>query len=252
MTLKDRDLRGSRLRCLMLTAMPQQQIASILTELIKPIGVVDANCDRWAPRGFVKPDEAKLGEHNDFLSPEQREVVTGWWLTVRRNANTPNWDLVSSCNIGAERGLLLVEAKAHTEELKRAGKEQNNVENDCQIGNAICEANFALNNILPGWGLTKDSHYQLCNRFAWTWKLAEMGIPVVLVYLGFLHCDEMRDCGIPFNSGEHWKQKLMEHSETLVPQEVWHCPIQTSRAPIWALARSMELQWKVSGDVACE
>ena len=30
------------------------------------------------------------------------------------------------------------------------------------------------------WGLSRDDHYQLSNRFAWCWKLATLGIPVVL------------------------------------------------------------------------
>jgi len=90
-------------------------------------------------------------------------------------ANTPNWDIVSKCEIGGKRGLILVEAKAHTEESKIAGKGADKVENDCRIGAAISEANSALNSVLPRWALTKVSHYQLCNRFAWAWKLGAMG-----------------------------------------------------------------------------
>jgi hypothetical protein len=33
------------------------------------------------------------------------------------SANTPNWDLVSGCQIGNRQGLILVEAKAHEGEL---------------------------------------------------------------------------------------------------------------------------------------
>jgi len=248
-TFNRKDLKGSRLRCLMLTSMPRKQVASILTRMIEPIGSVGAN-DVWAPGGFLEPDEAKLGEHPRFLPSQERETVTAWWLKVREHANTPNWDLVSTCDIGGTRGLILVEAKAHTDELKRAGKDRNNkdkssADNDSQIGLAIEEANSGLNAMLPGWALTKDSHYQLCNRFAWTWKVATMGIPVVLVYLGFLHCDEMSDCGTPFDSAQQWKQTILSHSQSLVPARAWDTAIRTSGAPLWALTRALDCQWNV-------
>ena len=38
----------------------------------------------------------------------------------------------------------------------------------------------------------------MSNRFAWAWKLASSSVPVVLIYLGFLRADEMRDKGKPF------------------------------------------------------
>lgn len=233
------NLRGSRLRCLMLTALPRQQVASILTRMIEPIGSVQAT-DVWAPCGFLAPEEAKLGEHLSFLSPQERETLTSWWLKKREHANTPNWDLVSTCDIGGTRGLILVEAKGHDDELKDSGKEPGNSENDYQITQAIAEANSALNRILPGWALTKDSHYQLCNRFAWAWKIATMGVPVVLVYLGFLHCDEMSDCGTPFDSAQHWKQTMLSHSQALVPANAWDTPIGTNDIRLWALTRTLD------------
>ena len=60
------------------------------------------------------------------------------------------------------------------------------------------EADHALNGVLPGWSLSRDSHYQLANRFAWAWKLADMGLPTILIYLGFLNAAEMKDQGHHF------------------------------------------------------
>ncbi len=48
-----------------------------------------------------------------------------------------------------------------------------------------------------------------------------MGIPVVLVYLGFLHATEMQDRGLPFDSHEQWKQLVESQSQTLFPNAVW-------------------------------
>lgn len=237
-------VRGSRLQCLMLTALPRPQVASILTRMIEPIGSVQAN-DVWAPCGFLESDEAKLGEHPSFLSPQERETLTSWWLKKREYANTPNWDLVSTCDISGTRGLILVEAKAHDNELKDSGKDPGNSDNDSQITQAIAEANSALNRILPGWALTKDSHYQLCNRFAWAWKISTMGTPVVLVYLGFLRCDEMSDCGAPFDSAQHWKETMLGHSQSLVPVNAWENRLRTTGAPLWALIRTLDAGWNV-------
>jgi hypothetical protein len=89
---------------------------------------IDAN-DFWMPKGTprLKPNgerdkapiqEAKLGESPRFLSDEQREEVTNWWLAAKGRAPTPNWDMASTYTVGAKRGLMLVEAKAHHAELK--------------------------------------------------------------------------------------------------------------------------------------
>ena len=240
--LRARELRGSRLRCLMLTSMPPEQVRSTLARLVAPLPSVTIG-QIYHPCGFLQPEEPQLGEHPDFLAQYERDIVADWWLKVRRNANTPNWDIVSQCNIGGERGLILIEAKAHIEESKREGKSKGNAENDSQIDDAIRQANVALNAVLPGWALTKDSHYQLCNRFAWAWKLGAMGIPTILVYLGFLNCEEMRDCGAPFTSAHEWDRTVRKYAEGIVPPNAWGVRIATNAAPIWALIRSLDFQW---------
>jgi hypothetical protein len=65
--------------------------------------------------------------------------------------------------------------------------------------------------------ISRDSHYQMSNRFAWSWKLAEYGIPVVLVYLGFLNASEMVDRGDPFANQDSWESLVMAHSSPLFP-----------------------------------
>ena len=60
------------------------------------------------------------------------------------------------------------------------------------------------NAALPGWHLSRDTHYQLTNRFAWAWTIAMLGVPVVLIYLGFLQANDMRDEGAPFVSAADW------------------------------------------------
>jgi len=249
MTFDKKELRGSRLRCLMLTSIPRNQVARCLTELVQPYGVVDATRDQWMPGGFLEPDEAKLGETPGFLSEEQRKEVTTWWLKVTRNANTPNWDIVSTCKMQGQPGLILVEAKAYDKELKQNDKcNSSNADNLEQIGKAIREANAGLNTILPGWGLSQDSHYQLCNRFAWSWKIATLGVPVLLVYFGFLNAEEMADQGEPFHSTDEWADLVRGHAHGIVPDCAWKTRLEINGTPMCALIRAVDLRWVPSGE----
>jgi hypothetical protein len=170
------------------------------------------------PEGFSKPAEAKLLEKTiGFLKDDsQREGIAKWWLAVRENANSPNWDLVSTCTIGKKPGLLLVEAKAHEGELNPLDKcVSRNPKNLQTIDFAINEASAAMG---KGWGLRADSHYQMSNRFAWAWKIASLGTPVILVYLGFLNAHEMSK---PFLSHGSWQECVLRYSDEIVPANVW-------------------------------
>lgn len=237
-----KDLRGSRLRCLILTSLSGKRVADVLTDMVTPFARVGLE-DHWMPGGFLRPDEAKLGEISGFLSPQERENVTAWWLQVRRNANTPNWDIVSTCAIENRRGLVLVEAKAYDMELRPEGKvktEETNENNHEHIALAIRQANDGLNDILGGWSLSRDSCYQLANRFAWAWKLADMGTPVVLVYLGFLNATEMEDRGHNFLNHQEWYNCIMSHTGGVVPHEAWERILRIRGTPLVPLVRSAD------------
>jgi hypothetical protein len=155
---------------------------------------------------------------------------------------------------------VLVEAKAHSAEVKTDGKSarrkpaeakadtssvrvgpDNSARNHDHIVGACREASDALNGVLPGWALSTESHYQLCNRFAWSWKLASLGIPVVLVYLGFLHAEEMRDQGLPLDSAEDWDRLVRDHSHGIVPPSVWDRAISIQGTSVRGVIRSMEI-----------
>ena len=239
MNLPERERRGSRPRCILLTDGSNEDVARRLSTLVAPFAIIDSN-HHWMPRGFAEPRESKLVDAPSFLSDERREAITAWWLAVRERANTPNWDIASTATIDGTEGLLLVEAKAHTAEIKTDGKAAGGrAENHSHIGSACREASAALNSVLPGWNLSIGSHYQLCNRFAWAWKLASLGIPVVLVYLGFLHAEEMRDQGHPFTDAKQWERLLRGHSAGIVPAKIWDAPILIDRTPLHAIIRAI-------------
>jgi hypothetical protein len=43
----------------------------------------------------------------------------------------------------------------------------NSKRNHAQIGRAISAASLGLKDTMDGWNLSRDSYYQLANRFAW-------------------------------------------------------------------------------------
>jgi hypothetical protein len=206
---------------------------------------VDPERHHWLPQGLGHPKEAKLGETPNLLSAEYREALTDWWLAVRPRANTPNWDLASTATVNGREGLVLVEAKAHTKELDTAGKllgpsaSKNSVKNHQRITACIREANDALNGICPAWNLTTTSHYQLANRFAWSWKIVSLGIPVVLVYLGFLEANEMVDVGAPLEDADAWEKLVRHHGQGIVPDVAWDEPMLVGDVPLHACIRPL-------------
>jgi hypothetical protein len=243
--------RGSLPRCLLLTyLLPRIKTAKLLTDLAKPSGaVVLPENDTWLPRSLVDWKEATLIEEYDFLDTERCRVLKDWWLSAPRGANPPNWDIASTCSINRKKGLLLVEAKAHEKELSEAGKSEpdtlNSNKNHQQIGNAIEQANNGLNSAIKGWALSRDSHYQLSNRFAWSWKLASLGIPVVLIYLGFLNAVEMIDQGQPFDNAKTWEKGIRSHAKDRVPDNAWNKRLDVGGTPLWCLIKSMEVTFNI-------
>jgi len=239
-------LRGSLLRCLLLTGGPRNHVAAQLKDLVRLPNVGVSTDDYWMPQGLKNYKETTLLDSSCFLSRDKCQELRHWWLRKPRGARLPNWDIASTCTIEGVKGLLLVEAKAHDRELSEAGKRQpttpNGVLNHEQIQRAIGEANSGLNKVTVGWALSRDSHYQLSNRFAWVWKLATLGVPVVLVYLGFLNATEMLDQGQPFDTDEAWRDCLRSHTKGFVPEDAWGKSLEFDGTPVWFLIRSMQLK----------
>ncbi|WP_394793856.1 hypothetical protein [Armatimonas sp.] len=235
-TFQERDFKGSRLRCLLLTHRPRTAVAASLSALVAPHATVTPN-DLWAPDGLCNPDEAQLDTTPGFLTPPEQAILTPWWLVHTQRANTPNWDLASTCQIGEKRGLILIEAKAHEGELKADGCGSKNPDNQRQIAAAIADANVGWNALGPGFALSATSHYQLSNRFSFAWKLASMGIPVVLIYLGFLHADEMKP-GTILATDAQWDACVRKKASGIVSTGVWGSTYSVGGTPLTVLLRS--------------
>ena len=252
-----KDRRGSRPRCVLFMDGKKDEVASRLTQLVRlPGEVLITPSDTWMPYG--KPvqrkdglwdktptDEARLDRPNSLVDPKIQKELQAWWLAVVEGANTSNWDIASTCMIRGERGLLLVEAKAHASELSQAGKSKpgskNSQSNHGQIGRAIAEANKAFQ-LATGkkWGLSRDSHYQLSNRFAWSWKLTSLGIPVVLVYLGFLNAQDMAREGQLFESQADWERTLKDYCDGVIDDTYWEQWLDFRGVPLIPLIRGTD------------
>ena len=246
--LPDKERRGSRPRCLMLTHGNPAQVAARLVEMMKCDDIViDHRRHRWAPRGFINPNEIRLEKVPDFLPHGYAERLSDWWLAIRRGANTPNWDIVSQATIGGHEGLILFEAKSHEAELSAAGKPPGNPANHKQISHAIREASDALKQLGPGWNLSQDTHYQLANRFAWGWKIAAMGMPVILVYLGFLNAREMVGRNL-ISDNPTWEKMVKEYAGESVPDAAWGASLRVVNGAMFRpLIRTMRVDLDGSG-----
>ena len=233
--LKRNQQTGSKPRCHLLTHGSNEQVAGRLTQLIDGWGSVNPD-DHWMPLGFKDSGEAQLHDAPHLVDAIGRQALKSWWFAAPGGAQmTLNWDIASTCTIeGVEdrKGLLLIEAKAHDTELikEEAGRAMkapvttNSRRNHERIGSCIRDASLALTGEtkLP-WALSRDWNYQMSNRFTWSWKLTEVGVPVILVYLGFLGSEEMRKPDTrPFADEAEWDALVRSHSEPLFPAEVWN------------------------------
>ena len=151
------------------------------------------------------------------------EALDDWW--VADHYKNPTWDLIAVCERDTQRGLLLVEAKAHESELDWKGKRALSANadsaqawvNDARIRAAIAEAQDWFGQVAGPTTLTADSHYQLANRLASAYKVASAGVPVVLLYLGFTgdtyFTDHLRDA-------TQWQQLMRSYLQGVVPSDL--------------------------------
>ena len=224
--LKCDERRGSKPRCHWLTHGAPEQVAGRLNALTEPWGSVSEG-DYWMPEGFRETEEAQLDKAERVLPKQDRDRLHSWWLAVSRgNTRTPNWDIVSTCTVDGVKGLLLVEAKAHSKELSEKDRSKAGESNLPRIANCIREANAGLASRTGlTWALSHEHRYQMSNRFAWSWKLTELGYPVILVYLGFLGAEEIavQEYSNRFLSPAvaEWESLVKAHSEPLFPPDVW-------------------------------
>lgn len=236
--------RGSRKHVLDWTSRPEFCVE--LRQLVQPVDVRITERSQWMPRGYGAIEEARLETFGPQIKPESTtwDSLRKWWLVHEGRANTPNWDIAMGCEIEGRTGLILVEAKANVPELSGAGKHVRakasaaSKENHDRIGKAIDEARVALQRISAAVSISRNSHYQLSNRVAFAWKLASLGVPTVLVYLGFWGDSGIADVGLPFIDAAHWCQTFEAYTRSVVPMDLCERRIECGPASTWLLVRS--------------
>jgi len=220
-----------------------------LLRLVQPVDTRISAKSSWMPRGYDATEEARLETFGPTVLPQSNawSALRSWWLAHERGANTPNWDLAVSCEIEGTPGLVLVEAKANVPELSAAGKllpsdaSDASRDNHARITNAIEEACAALCAIDRRTAIRCGSHYQLANRIAFGWKLASLGIPTIVMYLGFLGDEGIRDAGEPFRDESHWNEVFGEYARACIPRELFERRIDCGPAPVWFIVRSKNI-----------
>ena len=186
---------GQPPRCVLLCDGEADRFARRRTEIVGRPEVKIAAQDRWQPQGTACVREAQLDkmlpDGTALLPGDTRQKLRQWWLTDGiGGTQNRHWDIASTCTISGRRGLLLVEAKSHMGELsptnRCCGTSARNRE---WIKRAMEKANARLRMVAgDSERLSADDRYQDCNRFAWSWKLTSLRVPVALVYLGFRRC----------------------------------------------------------------
>jgi hypothetical protein len=237
-------IRGSRKHVLDWTNRPEFPVE--LLQLVAPLDCRITARSTWMPRGYSSPVEARLETFGASVMPhnEAWTHLRKWWLAHESGANTPNWDIAASCEIEGREGLILVEAKANAPELNALGKSLDgkaskaSLENHDRIASAISNACSALQDLGIPTGISRGSHYQLSNRVAFAWKLATLGIPTILVYLGFVADHGIADAGAPFADDTQWKQVFTEYASPVLPKNIFERRIDCGSGSFWFLVRS--------------
>ncbi|MCM8758861.1 MAG: hypothetical protein NC906_03700 [Candidatus Omnitrophica bacterium] len=161
----------------------------------------------------------------------------------KNNANVPNWDLISTCNINNKKGLILIEGKAHELELEKKGKifipGKSSISNHEKISKCINEARQFL--IKQGYNvnISIDSHYQVSNRIAWAWKLANLGVPVIMVFLGFIGDKYFPDY---FQDEKHWLSVFNSYIEGILPASFFEKSIDCGNSEMRVIVRSKSIE----------
>jgi len=233
---------GSQMRCLLLTSMGRASLRDTLMQVINQtkeyanIKILD-NFEYY-PKGIVNPKEIELDKQ---LIPIDHSIkycyeLYKWWLgDTKKRERTPVWDMAVTAEIDNTPGLILIEAKAHEGELnkEKKGKDKpsasrESMANHERIGKAIDEAREGLNRASQSdkIKIDRDMCYQMSNRLAFAWKLARLGIPAVLIYLGFENTTEMIDGrkNRLLKNYEQWKRTVNEHSK-MIGFDLWEIPI---------------------------
>lgn len=217
-------MKGSRKHVLDLIDNPD--FVSIMNKILFPFDVVLEDKKTLRPKGYIDTSEFRLQRYSNEhklvnLFPNLKGFnFNTWWNP--HGGSAPTWDMISLCKLNGKDALLLVEVKAHTNEFDTYGKKEKDTPTDGSEANQknikkrIKEACDDLKNTSTGFNVSIDTHYQLSNRVAFSWKLNQLNIPVVLLYLGFTGDTYFKDY---FTDESHWEKEFKHYLNGIVPYD---------------------------------
>lgn len=255
---QNRKWKGSRLRCVLFSDKSRAEIRSELMSMIAQAGMdtstieIDQENFIYYPQGLKFSKEYRFSDPGDLIAETKRKELIRWWLGIDGDTDkqTPNWDFVCTAKIDGKDGLILVEAKAHRGELYYKDPSKAGDVSRKEITRALGEIQGPLAHKFQDIRFDIDSSYQISNRIAWAAKLAEIGIPTVLIYLGFLNCPEMDHGSYKIlRNSEDWKNLVKEYpgkktkgTWAYIPEELWNRKIKFGKTSFIPVIASMDIQ----------
>jgi hypothetical protein len=161
---------------------------------------------------FPLGSERKLGTEwkgVDFVDSAS-DVKSAWLKFWPQTGNVPNWDAVGRLESNSDNEYLLVEAKAHVEELhsscgasKKGGLDTIRTEGTIKASGSTADVDDWL-----------GPYYQYANRLAHLHFLLQHNVPARLVFIYFF--------------GDDWCGKTLNGKTPLCPKEAkeWEAPLK--------------------------
>lgn len=226
--------RGSKLHMQQLVQLPD--LEGRVAELARCAGLNVsgvANCHPNATDGgemglrrFCERYMKRLYENGD---PFQK-----WWTPY--GGKPPTYDLLCTFGPVGYEGIICVEAKAWEGELKEPRPKRSSSNPERRAANSRCihcrivdalSAIWGEHHPAPDWD---GDRYQLYNRLAWGHRLAELGVDVVIMYLGFADDQCWPKHAI---EGDKWRGIVRCFADGVLPPNYVNSPHRYGRGTFW-------------------
>ena len=200
---------------------------------LEKMGFAASSTIEWLDFEF-KPGEPWPDEELKGLEclkgPEYKELQKKWALFWPLGSGIHNWDAVGWIHSKGKRELLLIEAKAHLDEIRsdckaglpliRDGKEEPaspaSLKNKLKISKAFQEVKSSLN--VPAEKDWTQKYYQYTNRIATLYFLQNNGIDTNLAFIYFVG-DRAKGKNCP-SSKQDWQPALQDQATWVgLPEE---------------------------------
>ncbi|MBN2356916.1 hypothetical protein JXO59_12445 [candidate division KSB1 bacterium] len=179
--------------------------------LLDSIGFAPGASIEWLDFDFNPNNDwpdAELKGLEFLQGDEYRDLQKKWAEFWPLGGGIHNWDAVGWVHANGKKELLLVEAKAHTDEIMSDCGAANPKSID-KITNAFSQAKAGLH--VPSEKDWTTKYYQFANRIATIYFLNQQGINARLMFIYFLG-DKVQGKNCP-KTKQEWQQALSEQDE---------------------------------------